>query len=106
MTQRTFYEAWVYLSDHPYFAHPEHGRALPAFPPSLYIEAVKVNPRTMSIKKDQNENTLTQIWLECGGWVYAEDTNRYEMSHDTDLDAGGDTFEDAIIALANNLENR
>lgn len=101
---KDFYEAWWYLSNHPNFEHPEYENMMPAFPASLYIEVVKVDPDTLTIEDDSDKNTLTQVWLECGGWEWAPDTEQYETCHNPDLDTGGDTFEDAIIALANLLD--
>ena len=34
-----------------------------------------------------------------------ENTNRIGFCHDIELDCGGDTFEEAIIKLANNMKN-
>ena len=92
-----FYEAWNCLEDHSYFGHPIHKQVLSAFPASLYIEVVKVNPDTMSIDDNEALNTKTQVWLECGGYIKVDED--YEVSHDPLLDTGGDTFEQAILNL-------
>lgn len=61
----------------------------------LDLEVVKVDPETGSIHfADADRNTRTQIWLESG--PYREDC----LTHDPRLDCGGDTFEEAILALA------
>jgi len=60
----------------------------------LYIMVVKVNPLTNEVDDDQTKNTKTQVWLEVGPW-----SEQYH-THDWDLDCGGDTFEEAIIKLA------
>jgi hypothetical protein len=84
---------------------------------ALDIDVVKVNPETGQIDDDPAKNTLPQVWLECGPWeadlykdedpelreeTYKEipEDKRGGFTHDTNLDCGGDTFEDAIIALA------
>ena len=82
-----FYEAYHYLDNHIIF----QGN----FTKCLYIEVVKVNPLTKEVDDDKTKNTLTNIWIECG--PYKE---QYE-THDISLDCGGDTFEEAIIKLAN-----
>lgn len=101
---KDFYKAWYYLSEHGYYKHPKHGYAMSAFPASLYIMVVKVNPENLTIEDDESLNTLTQVWIESGCWVYCEDSGKYEMSHDYKLDTGGDSFEEAIVNLANILE--
>lgn len=52
---------------------------------------VKVNPKTNEISDDVELNSKTRIWLECG---------ITPNEHDIRLDCGGDTFEEAIIQLA------
>lgn len=66
----------------------------------IYLSVVKINPETnmLETKLDkQYLNTKTQIWLEFGGWSEEENA----PCHDVRLDCGGDTFEEAIISLAN-----
>lgn len=66
----------------------------------LDIEVVKVNPETCELEHKKELlylNTKTEVWLEFGGWN-EENSSAY---HDYDLDCGGDTFEEAIIKLAN-----
>ena len=82
-----FYTAWNFLMMHKMFK----GR----FQECLDIEVVKVSPITNCIEDDNTLNTKTAVWLECG-----EYDDRYPV-HDLDLDCGGDTFEIAIIELAN-----
>ena len=81
-----FYDAWDFLFEHKMFRR--HFREL------LYIMVVKVNPLTNEVDDDQTKNTKTQVWLEVGPW-----SEQYH-THDWDLDCGGDTFEEAIIKLA------
>ena len=89
-----FYDAYHFLKNHPMF----NGRFLEA----LDIDVVKVNPDTNSIDDDRNKNTKTRVWLETGAYI-EDDPLPIECSpfyHDYYLDCGGDTFEDAIIQLA------
>lgn len=88
MTFVNFYEAYHFLDNHPEFRDEFLGGA-------LLVEVVKVNPQTNEVEENPKLNTKTRIWLECG-----EHTDN-GFSHDIDLDTGGDTFEEAIINLAN-----
>lgn len=81
-----FYQAWHYLINHPMFNEK--------FQSCLDVDVVKVNPKTNCVDDNDSLNTKTQIWLECG--PYFEN----QITHDIDLDCGGNTFEDAIIKLA------
>jgi hypothetical protein len=72
-----------------------------SFQQALYIMVVKVNPETNAIDYDRSKNTKTQVWLESGAYVYDDIVDDYVSSHDIRLDTGGDTFEEAIINLAN-----
>ena len=88
-----FYDAWMFLCGHPIFVNkddPTHDASEWYFTRNLDIEVVKVNPETDEIDDIKTKNTKTSVWLECG-------TNK---DHDIDLDCGGDTFEEAIIKLA------
>ena len=55
---------------------------------------VKINPDIGMVDDDESKNTKVEVWLEAG--PYGEHCN----IHDWDLDCGGDTFEEAIIKLA------
>jgi len=59
------------------------------------VEVQKVNPETNYIDDNEDLNTKTEVWLECGPY-----DDRYAV-HDIDLDCGGDTYEEATIKLAN-----
>lgn len=82
-----FYEAWWFLLEHEMFKDN--------FQKCLDIDVVMVNPETKSIDDNERLNTETRIWLECGEY------NEKYLTHDLDLDCGGETFEIAIIKLAN-----
>lgn len=127
--REAFYKAYKYLQDHPIFDTTpgeildlseiedpfEKGSKLgeglylyssQGFENSLRIEVVKVNPKTDEIDENPSRNTKVQIWLEAGPW----DTNLLNadqgeekvggFTNDYDLSCGGDTFEDAIIKMA------
>lgn len=66
---------------------------------------VKVNPKTLCVEDDNSKNIKTQIWLETGPYLY-DDPQSCTWSHDLDLDCGGYTFEEAIIKLAELVENK
>lgn len=83
-----FYTAWHFLEEHKMF----NGR----FNEDLWIKVVKVDPKTNEIENDERRNTKLQVWLEHGKY---EEEYRC-CNHDWDLDCGGDTFEEAVIKLA------
>lgn len=99
-----FYTAWWWLVMHPAF---NHAGERPGFTDSLVIDLAKVNPETSKIEDDKTLNTKVEVWLEAGPWIdpseagYPEDWAETEVaSHDINLDCGGDTFEEAIIKMA------
>ena len=96
---KDFYEAWRYLYKHPSFNDNKDYKY--CFQDCLDIEVVKVNPITNSISNNGKFNTKTKIWLECGGYEYDKNIGREILYHDIRLDCGGNTFEKAIIKLAN-----
>lgn len=90
-----FYSAWYFLEEHKIFND--------RFSNDLWFEVVKVNPETNAIDyKDQSKNTKVQIWLEHGPY----DNEWGACTHDLDLDCGGNTFEEAIIKLAELVKNK
>lgn len=96
-----FYEAWTYLENHEMF-NSENSPF--EFQDNLSVEIVKVNPKTMEIDEDNSKNTLTQVWLETGPISYDNDENEWCKCWDYRLDCGADTFEEAIIKLANKVK--
>ena len=83
-----FYEAYKYLI----YADIFDGKFLEG----LDLMVVKVNPETNEIDDNSALNTKTAVWIEHGPY----DTAGGYWYHDIDLDCGGDTFEEAIIKLA------
>jgi hypothetical protein len=101
-----FFEAWWYLNETPVFWHEDLGEMIGdvnVFCQSLCIEVVKVNPETLEIDDNESLNTKVQVWLEAGEPYKDEDRVDKIMynSHNIDYDSGGDTFEEAIIEMAN-----
>lgn len=90
-----FYNAWNYLNNHVIFEN-EDGFSM--FQECLDMEVVKVDPDTNSISDNEEENTSTRIWLECG--PYQKDCR----THDINLDCGAKTFEKAIKKLAKKVK--
>ena len=89
---KDFYESWWFLWSHPMFEDEyEEGQ----FELCTDIYVAKVNPENNTIEDDESLNTKTQVWLETGNY----DAN--VRVHDINLDCGGDTYEEAIIELAN-----
>lgn len=96
---KEFYESWWFLAEHPDFVD-EFGSSIIH---SIDIDVVKVNPINNCISDNKFLNTKTRVWLEWGPKIQTEIEEGKPVwvhSHDTDLDCGGDTFEDAIINLA------
>lgn len=94
---KDFYESWWYLYDHPMF-QDEYGYS--RLEECMDISVVKVNPKADEIDNNLELNTKVQVWLEVGKY---DENNRW---HEVDLDCGGDTFEKAIITLANLIRMR
>ena len=92
-----FYDAWWFLEEHPMF---EDEYNLSHFLDCLDVHVAKVNPKTCEVDDDNVLNTKVEIWLEMGRY---DKTCRW---HDIDLDCGGDTYEEAIIQLANNVKDQ
>ncbi|MFA5397354.1 MAG: hypothetical protein WC346_15190 [Methanogenium sp.] len=100
------YEAFWFLHDHSEFYNPQMMANYPkdadmwsGFNKCFEWSYQKINPMTGCIDKDSHKNTKTQVWIECG--AYMKICSKYYPSHDVKLDCGGDTFEEALITLAN-----
>lgn len=71
---------------------------------NLDIHYTKVNPETNHVEDDRSLNTKIEVWLETGPAYWDEYSNSYQGNmHDIRLDVGGDTFEEALINLANKV---
>lgn len=91
----TFYDAYNFLEYHEIFKC--------RFLEGLDLLVVKVDPETNSIENDSSRNTKTRIWLKAGPCL-CDDPNGVLWGHDFNLDCAGDTFEEAIIKLAELVE--
>ena len=95
-----FYEAYYFLRNHRIFEGD--------FECALDIYVVKVNPENNHIEDDRALNTHTQVWLETGPTLAQSGEAYYnsrlfkerEFTHDPLLDCGADSFEEAIVKLA------
>jgi hypothetical protein len=81
------------------------------------VDVVYVNPETERIEDDETLNTAFRVWLEAGPWHdwskvddFSEpeegwnDYNRWGSSHDSHLDCGAPTMEEALLKLASLVE--
>ncbi len=94
-----FYEAYDFLREHHIFENTKTKQV--DFQSALDIQVVKVDPLTNTMKDDSKLNIKTQVWLECGPYETIPEEGFKGYTHDINLDTGGDTFEEAIISLAN-----
>lgn len=95
-----FYDSFKYLESHIIFNYIlKEDIHISKFQECIDVSVVKVNPETLAIDDDDTLNTKVQVWIEAG--PYLENGMK---THDPDLDCGADTFEEAIIELANLVE--
>lgn len=109
-----FYDSWWYLLEHKAFAdfnflNTKGEPYMSAFLRLLDIDVQKIDPQTNQIEDDESRNTHTEVWLELGVQYQPDESwnegkEWYYNSHDSDLDCGGSTFEEAIINLASKVE--
>jgi hypothetical protein len=106
-------EAFYWLQEHPlYLRDFEIGFPLSNWEGTgLWIHYAKVDPISASISDDESKNTHTEVWLESGPWysheisvLTGEDPQTANIPgiqvHDIRLDCHGNTFEEAILNLA------
>ncbi len=91
-----FYDSWEYLNS----LEAVYVNGINRIDRALDIEVVKVNPLTNEIDNNELLNTKVEVWLEFGKVEFDEDMKCVVAWHDYDLDCGGNTFEEAIIELA------
>lgn len=94
---REFRPAWWWLKQHPIFFDHLHSR----FNECLSIEVVDLNPLTDEVAEDEALNTRAAVWLEIG--PYDQGPGPFgsgQFTHDTDLDCGADSFEEALVRMA------
>lgn len=60
-----------------------------------------VNPETKRVDEDESKNTHFEVWLEAGPPMMPDEHfDNVLVSHDINLDCGGDTLDEALISLA------
>ena len=102
-----FYEAFNFLRNHKLCeCEIDQGNRRKSvvnyFDRCLSISVVKINPETGEIDANMSNNTKTEVWLEFGrAFIDYNITDDVMFEHDYRLDCEGDTFEEAIIKLAN-----
>jgi len=107
--KKDFVKAWWFLFQHPYYAIPyktENGYTFKeGFEQSLDIEPRKINPKTNAIDDNKSLNTKNIVWLESGHYYIVEKEESITDRHciNPSLNVQGNTFEDAIIKLANKV---
>jgi hypothetical protein len=99
---KEFYNAYKFLEGHHIFCHPKFKTHL-FYEEALDIDVVLVDPETESISDDEEKNTVVRVWLESGPYEKDESQEFEGYVHDIDLDCGGETFEEAIINLADKV---
>ena len=113
MDFKNFYEAYKWLYEHPIFqfeykfgpelklswaSMSDNPAIVSFFDRAIDINVVKVNPKNDTIDDDETLNTKTAVWIEIGT-EWDEEYNCFQM-HVWYLDTGGDTYEEAILSLA------
>lgn len=110
----SFYRSWHYLDGHPVYwrFYPREG--LPANnavglqaeygfgSDAISVFVTRVCNECGMRHKEPERNTKTEIRLETGKWelFLRGDMKQHVHFHDTELDCGGDTYEEAVIKLA------
>lgn len=105
-SEKHFFKSWWFLMDHKIFSYTYPGHRLKESHFSdraLHVFVTTIDPRLKAInEKDESKNTQLEFWLECGPLdkTHSKEFGQPIFTHDTDLDCGGRTFEEAIIKLA------
>ncbi len=96
------WEAYHFLNGHGVRGHYDT-----SFIDVLDVFVAKVNPETCEIDDDPTKNTKVEVWLESGaGYCEPHPIVGSVPLHDWDIDCGGDTFEEAIMKLAENVREK
>lgn len=109
--QDDFYNAWRWLNEHPIFyrCYREfHESGLSedrgVLDGCIEVRPVKVNPKTEQISEDSSKNTKLEFWVEV--FPRSMDPAVGHHLHDYECDAGGDTYEVAIVKVAKEIYDR
>lgn len=110
-----------WLMDHAVWTYPTtfEGELMRAgcFDECIDVEFVFVDPQTNTIEDDDDRNTDLRIWIEAGPWYDQSEGgtaechleggwheyNRWIGSHDSRLDCGGRSAEEALLKLARHV---
>lgn len=90
-------EKYWWILQHPAFLNKDMVSA------RIEIEPHDVCPHTNRIEDFKALNTKTQLWVEFMSPMYMEDTKQWVQAHDYELDCGGDTYDEAIDKLYQNV---
>lgn len=103
-----FWVAWHWLNEHPLFyrfTKELHEKWLlenrGVLDGCIEVTPAKVNPETLRRSEDPTKNTKLEFWVEVftvGSW--GADTTDV---HDYECDTGGDTYEQAIVKVAEKI---
>ena len=105
-----FYTAWHWLQKHPifwYFGKRRHESLLATdrgIHEGLEFEPAMVHPETQCISDVSADNTRLAVWVEVFP-ASLQDGGRDGRLHDYECDTGGDTYEDAVVAVAREIYN-
>lgn len=67
---------------------------------SVYV--TKINPLSNEVDDDESLNTKIQVWIEVN--KHEVQDHLFVTVHYWMFDDGGDTFEEAVIKIANNIK--
>lgn len=99
-----YYEAWQFLRHHKIFCiRVDDKYYISYFEESLCTETQKVN-ELKKIDDDKTKKIYIEVWLESGPVQLIDD--EIQCTHDLDLDCVAETFEEAIIILAELVKNK
>jgi hypothetical protein len=87
-------EMWYWFKNHPKLNLKDHE-------PWIEITPVLVDPKTKEVNDDSAKNTEVNWWLEAGYYAYIDSEIHPNSVHDTELDCGGKTTEEAVEKLYN-----
>lgn len=90
-----FYKAFKFVSTHPMCEDDETKE-------NMFNRCLKINVIKSHFFTEKHETIIDEIWLELGEWG----TRNKKVSYFLNLHGTGNTFEEAIINLANDIWER
>lgn len=95
--------AWDYLLAHHYF----NACGVSTLQEGLEVHVDVVNPKTNKVSKNPKKNTKSVVGFEVSVAVVDLDSPRgFYLAHEMRLDVWADSFEQAVIALAERVSNK